>query len=139
MNAVRICLAVVVAAGVGLVNLSGCSESSTENLGKVDVNQLPPAEQIFEFASSGNLDKLKALIGADATLVSARGNHDWTPLHFAAANGQNAVVKFLVANGADLRAADENSYTPIAIAAQRSHQDTVKLLKEATPAAPESN
>ena len=51
--------------------------------------------------------------GGDITAVDAIGN---TPLHYAARNGLNGVVEFLVSNGADLNARNRGRETPAAVA-----------------------
>ena len=52
-------------------------------------------------------------------------------MHFAASNGQNAVIRYLLSKGANPMALDENSFEPIAIAGQRQHMDTVEILRDA--------
>jgi len=114
-----------------LPSLGGCSKSADVTLSAEELSQVPPEQQVFDFAAKGELDKLKKLLAANPTLLQSRGNFDWTPLHYAAAYGQNAVVKYLLNSGADAKAEDENSFEPVAIAAQRNHPDTVKIFREA--------
>ena len=51
--------------------------------------------------------------GGDITAVDAIGN---TPLHYAARNGLNGVVKFLVDRGADVATRNRRQLTPAAVA-----------------------
>lgn len=52
----------------------------------------------------------------------------WTPLHYAAANGNNNIVKMLLAHDAFVNAASPNGTTPVMMAAEAGHIYTVKLL-----------
>lgn len=52
----------------------------------------------------------------------------WTPLHYAAANGNNNIVKMLLARDAFVNAASPNGTTPVMMAAGAGHIYTVKLL-----------
>ena len=55
----------------------------------------------------------------------------WTPLIVAAINGHTAIVKSLLAAGADINARDEDDWTPLMQAAHNGHVDTVKALLQA--------
>lgn len=71
-------------------------------------------------------------LGAD---VNARDYGGFTPLHFAAARGDNALIRYLVSKGADVRAVARNGQTTVDMAngpVQRisPYLDTVKLLEE---------
>ena len=52
----------------------------------------------------------------------------WTPLHYAATNGNNEIVKFLVDHAAYIDAESPNGSTPLMMAARGGHIETVKLL-----------
>lgn len=54
----------------------------------------------------------------------------WTPLHYAAANGNNTIVKMLLVRDAFVNAASPNGTTPLMMAARAGHIYTVKLLYE---------
>jgi hypothetical protein len=51
-----------------------------------------------------------------------------TPLHLAAGTGQKTVAELLLADGADVNAADESDETPLHLAAASGHLDMVLLL-----------
>jgi len=55
----------------------------------------------------------------------------WTPLHYAAAAGDNEIVQMLLDKSANLDARSPNGTTPIMMAARGSHILTVKLLLDA--------
>lgn len=52
----------------------------------------------------------------------------WTPLHYAAANGNNKIVKMLLVRDAFVNAASPNGTTPVMMAAEAGHIYTVRLL-----------
>lgn len=52
----------------------------------------------------------------------------WTPLHYAAANGNNNIVKMLLVRDAFVNAASPNGTTPVMMAAEAGHIYTVRLL-----------
>jgi uncharacterized protein len=53
-----------------------------------------------------------------------------TPLHYAAADGDLARVKELLASGMNASAADDNGWTPLHFAAQKSAAEVVQMLLE---------
>ena len=65
--------------------------------------------------------------GAD---IEAEDKHVWTPLHYAAANGQMRAVKLLCEKGADgLRSANNKTgCTPLHFAAKHNHSRVVRWL-----------
>ena len=71
---------------------------------------------------------LLLLYGADPTVVDAKG---YTPLHYAAAAGNLAVVQFLVKMGAAVDAVSrltEAKFTPLAMAYRRGRSRIVQFL-----------
>ncbi|HTH44797.1 MAG TPA: ankyrin repeat domain-containing protein [Oxalicibacterium sp.] len=78
-------------------------------------------------AFKANKPAVEALLQKGAT-VNRPG---WTPLHYAAAAGDNDIVQMLLDKSADLDARSPNGTTPIMMAARGSHILTVKLLLDA--------
>ncbi len=78
-------------------------------------------------AYKANKPAVEALLAKDATV-----NQDgWTALHYAAAIGDNDIVKLLLDKSADLDASSPNKTTPIMMAARGGHIYTVKALLDA--------
>lgn len=118
--------------------LSGCPELPPEGdvAPTFDQSSLPAKQQIIEAAISGNLGRVEALIASDATLANVCNADYRTPLHFAAAHGHNAIVTYLLENGADPLAVDSDGNRPQATAIDWGHLDTAKILEEFSAVAP---
>ncbi len=75
-------------------------------------------------AFKANLPAVKALLARGAQ-VNKPG---WTPLHYAAAIGDNTIMQLLLDKQATLDALSPNKTTPLMMAARGGHILTVKLL-----------
>lgn len=62
------------------------------------------------------------------TIVTVMGQ---TPLHFASEQGRPAIVRQLLAAGAQPGATDANGLTPVVMAARQRHTEVAALLVEA--------
>jgi ankyrin repeat protein len=78
-------------------------------------------------AFKANKPAVKALLERGAAVNRA----GWTPLHYAAAAGDNEIVQMLLDKSAALDARSPNGTTPIMMAARGAHILTVKLLLDA--------
>ena len=103
-------------------------------LSTVALAQTRPAEPghaltIHDAAENGDLEKVKALIAADPSLVNAalQGNKA-TPLFFAAQKGHVEVAGLLLEKGADVNARARNGYTSLHEACAYGQREVVKLL-----------
>jgi ankyrin repeat protein len=70
-------------------------------------------------------------LGAD---VNARDNNGHTPLHHAAARGDNEMIRYLVSKGADVRAVSRRGQTTVDMAngpvqRLRPYPETIRLLE----------
>lgn len=89
-----------------------------------------PEQQIVQAASTGDVDRISDLLTRDPALANFQGDDHRTPLHFAAAHGQNGAVEYLLEMGANPAITDENGLTPQGTAFQQGHPDTAKLIGE---------
>lgn len=82
---------------------------------------------IHDAAKCGDLEKVKSLLLDDPARVSDRKG-GWTPLHWAAFNGQKDTADLLLANQADVNATSSNGQAPLLLAAWKGHVAVVELL-----------
>ena len=89
--------------------------------------QTPAGDTALLMASlGGHLDVVKLLVEAGAPVQGGKG---WQPIHYAAFNGANDVVAYLLDHGADKDAiAPANEFTPLMLAVRNGHGDTAQLL-----------
>ncbi len=71
------------------------------------------AAEIHTAAGDGDLQKVKDLLDADATLLNAKDDKGWTPLHSAVSKGRAGVVEYLLAQGGDTEMKNNNGLTPL--------------------------
>lgn len=77
------------------------------------------AGEIHDAAAAGDLDRVTALLAADATLLESKDNRGMTPLARACFGGppsfneQLEVALFLIDQGANVNAKENSGYTPL--------------------------
>ncbi|MEX3605978.1 MAG: ankyrin repeat domain-containing protein [Burkholderia sp.] len=93
----------------------------------VDLEKTDPAgENALMMASlNGDLPLVKFLVDKKGAEVSKKG---WTALHYAATNGHDDVVSYLLDKSAYIDAGSPNGTTPLMMAARGNHDTTVTLL-----------
>jgi ankyrin repeat protein len=96
------------------------------------LQQANPATDIFEAASLGQSDRVRQLIAANSSLLSARSADGFTALHFAAFFAQEATARILIDAGApvDLPAHNAMQVRPLHSAATARSAPIVRLLLE---------
>lgn len=84
--------------------------------------------QLTRAAGSGDLARVQELLNhAD---VNGKDRYGITPLVKASSNGQSAIVKLLLEQGADPNLAVQLDFTPLMAASSNGNQDVVKFLLE---------
>jgi len=86
------------------------------------------AAEIHETVKNGDLEKVKSLIQNDKQLVNLKDDAGRTPLHWASRGVYPEIMQFLIQNGADVNALDNNMVTPLISIASRGHLEAAKLL-----------
>jgi len=84
--------------------------------------------EVHEAARTGDLARLKELIGASPELVNAIGEDNDTPLHSAAVMGKMNAVLFLIEKGAAINARNTTNQSPLFYAAYAGHAAIVDTL-----------
>ncbi len=92
----------------------------------IDLNKPNAAdENALMMASLNGNAQLAQLLVSKGAQINKSG---WTALHYAAANGHDAVAKLLLEHTAVIDARSPNGTTPLMMAARGNHQAMVKLL-----------
>ncbi|MDE1151753.1 MAG: ankyrin repeat domain-containing protein [Micavibrio sp.] len=82
-------------------------------------------------ARRGSRELVEMLFNADATQLNARNRYGDTALHYAALNGYDDVVDFLLEKGANAHIKNFDNRTALYLAQQNKHSDVAATLKAA--------
>lgn len=96
---------------------------------QVDAQAMNGNTALMMAAFKGNQPAAEALLAKGAAVNRA----GWTPLHYAAASGSNAIAGLLLERGARVDALapiDKGAYTPLMMAAREGHEDSALFLLE---------
>jgi hypothetical protein len=85
-------------------------------------------QDMYQAIVGGNLEKVRALLKDNPTLVYSTDEIGDTPLHWAAEFGAESIAAFLVSEKADVNASDSLGYTPLHWTVQTGHTDIARLL-----------
>ena len=89
-----------------------------------------PCDALQQAAASGQVSGAESILETQPGLVNCRDSRGWTPLYYAAFNGQTGMIQILVAHGAAVDPADQDGTTPLYSAAFRGNIDVVRSLLE---------
>ncbi|KAG8741606.1 hypothetical protein FRC12_015613 [Ceratobasidium sp. 428] len=89
-----------------------------------------PEESVHGFAVNGDALGLQLLLDGKPSLVNARDEFEYTPLHLAADRGHLNVVRLLLSRGADTSLKDQDGDTALEIATVAKHDPIVQILRE---------
>jgi ankyrin repeat protein len=83
---------------------------------------------LFDAVRVGDAEKTKALLQADPKLAQSRTEDGSTALHLAALEGQAAVARLLLSNGAQVNARGLREETPLHMAMYDGHREVAEVL-----------
>ncbi len=83
----------------------------------------------YKAIRDGDLKKTKALLMVHPALISRKYSDYGTGLHLAAKRGQESIVKFLLASGAEVNAKNNDGETPLHNAAREVHARSEELVR----------
>ncbi|CBZ23213.1 uncharacterized protein [Leishmania mexicana MHOM/GT/2001/U1103] len=86
------------------------------------------ARNIFALVHASNASQLQYLLQEGLSNVNDRDYNGCTPLHVAAGEGNQAIVRVLLSFGADVMAVDNNGRTPLDCAAANRHSGVARYL-----------
>ena len=90
-------------------------------------------KEMVKAAKAGDIEKVKLLLATDASLIHARDTDGSTALHCATWRGHQAMVAFLLSQGADVNAHNVNEHwgtTPLHAAAHANQATIAEMLIE---------
>ena len=71
------------------------------------------AQEIFEAIRGGDLAKVKELVEKEPQVVKARNVRKSIPLHVAVDSDNESIARYLIENGSDVNALNNNEWTPL--------------------------
>ncbi len=96
----------------------------------VQASELTPGDRFAVAIEKGDLEAVQALVqsGSKADTLIEYGEHKITPLMKACWDGEMDIAKYLLDQGANVNAADDQGATPLSNAVSRDRPEFVQLL-----------
>lgn len=88
-------------------------------------------DEFFSMVAEGDLDKVRGAVAKTPELAMIKSPEGLTALHIAADRGYLEVVKYLIEQGSDVNAVDDNGDTPIHVAFESQEDEVIRALVEA--------
>src|SRR5262245_3395004 len=94
----------------------------------IHASDLTPGDRFAVAIEKGDLDAVKALVegGSKADTLIEYGEHKITPLMKACWDGEQEIAAYLLDQGANINAADDQGATPLSNAISREHVEIVQ-------------
>jgi ankyrin repeat protein len=98
--------------------------------GLIQGSDLTPGDRFAVAIEKGDLEAVQALVdgGSKADTLIEYGEHKITPLMKACWDGEMDIAKYLIDQGANVNAADDQGATPLSNAVNRDRPEFVQLL-----------
>lgn len=87
--------------------------------------------EIHDAIESGDAVKVSEILAGDASKILVKNKDGWQPLHTAAFNGEEEIVKILLGAGADKNARCSDGDTAVHYASAQGHDDVLVVLATA--------
>jgi len=95
--------------------------------------RLLTAGALFVALERGETEKVRMLLQAKPQLIRAADELGWTPLHWAAYDGQYQIARWLVEKGALIDAICQEGWAPLHLAIQEGSRVVTEFLVKAGP------
>ncbi|GGD97777.1 ankyrin repeat domain-containing protein [Paenibacillus nasutitermitis] len=73
-------------------------------------------EDLYEAAEEGEFKKLKKILGADPSLITGKDDYEFSVLHGAVMTENTKMTRYLLDQGADVNATNDEGISPLHIA-----------------------
>ncbi|XP_038076907.1 ankyrin repeat domain-containing protein 49-like [Patiria miniata] len=104
-------------------------DESEEEQEKIDEDVENDTDKRILWAAENNeIDIVKELLAQQATLVNAKDEDDYTPLHRAAYNGHASMVELLLQHNANVNAKTEDGWCPLHCASRWNNASVLSIL-----------
>ena len=93
-----------------------------------DIKAASPLERMHFFCQKGDKEAVFEIYNEDKKLLNAKGNMDYTALHWAAHSGHDELCEALCKEGADVNVQTKTGDTPLHLAVFKGKANVVKVL-----------